>query len=67
VSDTRDREAARRRSLRWIESLWEGRNTTAREDERAEEVLEVFREVARRAGRGAEVREYAPEERRWRP
>ncbi len=56
--------AARTRSLRWMELLWEGANTVALEEDRKEEVLEMFRELAR-ASKGGEVREYAPWEPRW--
>ena len=35
----RERSGARRRSLRWIEALWEGATTTAQEENRKEEVL----------------------------
>ena len=56
--------AARTRSLRWMEMLWEGANTTALEEDRKEEVLAVFRELARDS-KGGEVREYVPWESRW--
>ena len=54
---------ARSRTVRWIESLWEGTNTTAREEEKKEEVLAVFRELARESRSKGEVREYVP----WQP
>ncbi len=54
---------ARTRTLRWIESLWEGTSTTAREEEQKEEVLAVFRELARQSKSKGEVREYVP----WQP
>ena len=57
--------AARPRSLRWMEMLWEGANTTALEEDRKEEVLAVFRELARDS-KGWEVREYVSWEPRWR-
>ena len=53
----------RTRTVRWIESLWEGTNTTAREEDRKEEVLSLFGELARESRSGGEVREYVP----WRP
>ena len=53
----------RTRTVRWIESLWEGTNTTAREEEKKEEVLSVFRDLARQSKSGGEVREYVP----WQP
>ena len=57
--------AARTRSLRWMEMLWEGANTAALEENRKEEVLALFRELVRDS-RGGEVREYVPWEPRWR-
>ena len=54
---------ARTRSLRWMESLWEGSSTTAREENRKEEVLAVFRELARESRSEREVQEYVP----WSP
>ena len=57
--------AARARSLRWMEMLWEGANTAALEEDRKEEVLALFRELVRDS-RGGEVREYVPWEPRWR-
>ena len=54
---------ARMRTVRWIESLWEGANTSAREEEQKEEVLSVFRELVRDSRSKGEVREYVP----WRP
>jgi len=63
VSEAESRRAgARKRSVRWIESLWEGRNTTSREDQK-EEVLTVFRELAMESRSKGEVREYVP----WQP
>jgi hypothetical protein len=57
--------AARMRSLRWMEMLCEGANTTAQEENRKEEVLAVFRELARDSKAG-EVHEYVPWEPLWR-
>ena len=57
--------AIRLKSLRWMEMLWEGANTTALEEGRKEVVLAVFRELARDS-KGGEVREYVPLEPRWR-
>jgi hypothetical protein len=54
---------ARTRSLLWMETLWEGTNTTAREENRKEEVLAVFRELARDSRSKQGVREYVP----WAP
>ena len=57
---------ARTRSLRWMEVLWEGATTTAQEENRKDEVLWVFRELARDSKLEKEVREYVPWEPRWR-
>jgi hypothetical protein len=54
---------ARTRTVRWIESLWEGTNTTAREEDQKEEVLSVFRDLARQSRDKGEVHEYVP----WQP
>ncbi len=54
---------ARTRTVRWVESLWEGTNTTAREEDQKEEVLAVFRELARKSRNEGEVCEYVP----WQP
>ncbi len=48
-----------------MEMLWEGANTTAREEDRKEEVLEVFRELARDSRSKQKVREYVPWEPLW--
>jgi hypothetical protein len=53
----------RTRTVRWIESLWEGTNTTAREEDQKEEVLSVFRELVRESRQEGEIREYVP----WQP
>jgi hypothetical protein len=53
----------RKRNLRWMESLWEGTATTAREEDEKEEVLAVFRELVRESKSEREVREYVP----WQP
>ncbi len=49
-----------------MEMLWEGPATTAREENRKEEVLWVFRELARDSKCEKEVREYVPWEPWWR-
>ena len=59
------RREARARSLRWMEALWEGATTTAQEENRKEEVLWVFRELARDSKLEKEVPEYVPWEPRW--
>ena len=64
-AQSRSREG-RVRSVRWMEALWQGATTTSREEERKEEVLWVFRELARDSKREKEVPEYVPWEPRWR-
>ena len=54
---------ARSRTVRWIESLWDGTNTTAREEEKKDEALAVFQELVRESRCQGEVREYVP----WQP
>lgn len=56
---------ARTRSLRWMEMMWEGTTTTAQEENRKEEVLAVFRELAKNSRYEREVREYVPWEPLW--
>jgi hypothetical protein len=56
----------RRRHLRWMEWLWEMNNTTALEEARMEEILQVFRELVKDSERGVRVQEYTPVEGRWR-
>lgn len=64
MSEVESRRAgARKRTVRWIESLWESTNTTAREEEKKEEVLAVFRDLARKSKSEGEVRESVP----WQP
>jgi len=57
------RTGLRKRNLRWMESLWEGTTTTAREEDEKEEVLAVFRELVRESKSERKVREYVP----WQP
>ena len=57
------RTEARTRTVRWIESLWEGTNTSDREEDRKEEVLSLFRELARESESRDGVHEYVP----WQP
>ena len=54
---------ARSRTVRWIESLWEGKNSTAREENRKDEVLAVFRDLSSVSRSEGDVREYVP----WQP
>jgi hypothetical protein len=48
-----------------MESLWEGRSTAAAEEGRKEEVLAVFRGLAKDSGHEREVREYVPWQSLW--
>lgn len=57
------RNEVRKRNLRWMESLWEGTTTAAREEDQKEEVLAVFRDLVRESKSEREVREYMP----WQP
>ena len=59
------RTGASTRTLRWMEALWEGTSTSAREENKKEEVLAVFRKLAEDSARGGQVREYAPWEPQW--
>jgi hypothetical protein len=58
-----DVKKARDRNLRWMEALWEGTSTTAREEGQKEEVLAVFRDLVRESRSERVVREYEP----WQP
>ena len=58
-----EKAKARERNLRWIESLWEGTSTSAKEEDQKEEVLAVFRALVRESRSEREVREYVP----WQP
>jgi hypothetical protein len=58
-----ERTEARTRSLCWMEPLWDGTSTTAREENHKDEVLAVFHELARESKRGGKVREYLS----WQP
>ncbi len=60
-----DSSVARMRSLLWMEMLWESTNTTAREEDRKEEVLALFRALVRDSTSKQEVREYVPWEPLW--
>ena len=59
----REKAKARDRNLRWMEALWEGTSTSAKEEDQKEEVLAVFRDLARESRNEREVREYVP----WQP
>jgi hypothetical protein len=58
-----EKARARERNLRWMEALWEGTSTSAKEEDQKEEVLAVFRALVRESRNEREVREYVP----WRP
>jgi hypothetical protein len=58
-----EKARARERNLRWMEALWEGTSTSAREEDQKEEVLAVFRDLARESRSERAVREYVP----WQP
>jgi hypothetical protein len=58
-----EKARARERNLRWMEALWEGTSTSAKEEDQKEEVLAVFRDLARVSRNEREVREYVP----WQP
>ena len=58
-----ERARARERNLRWMEALWEGTSTSAKEEDHKEEVLAVFRALVRESRSEREVREYVP----WQP
>jgi len=56
---------ARMRSLLWMEMLWEGTNTIAREERRKEEVLTLLRGLVEDSNSEREVREHVPWEPLW--
>ena len=56
---------ARKRSLLWMEMLWESTNTTAQEEKRKEEVIALFRAVVSESKSQHDVREYVPWEPLW--
>jgi hypothetical protein len=58
-----EKARARERNLRWMEALWEGTSTSAKEEDQKEEVLAVFRDLVRESRDEREVREYVP----WQP
>jgi hypothetical protein len=58
-----EKARARERNLRWMEALWDGTSTSAKEEDQKEEVLAVFRDLARESRNEREVREYVP----WQP
>ena len=58
-----ERTKVKRRNLLWLESSWEGKSTTAQEENQKEEVLAVFRELVRESRSHRSVQEYVP----WQP
>src|SRR5918912_2515002 len=58
-----EKARARERNLRWMEALWEGTSTSAKEEDQKEEVLAVFRDLVRESRSERAVREYVP----WQP
>ena len=46
-----------------MEALWEGSSTSAKEEDQKEEVLAMFRDLARESRSERAVREYVP----WQP
>jgi hypothetical protein len=48
-----------------MDALWDGASTHDREEGRKEEVLWVFRELARNSRSEGQIREYVPWEPRW--
>ncbi len=58
-----EKTKAKRRSLLWLESSWEGKSTSAQEENQKEEVLSVFRELVRESRSHGRVHEYVP----WQP
>ena len=58
-----EKARARERNLRWMEALWDGTSTSAKEEVQKEEVLAVFRDLARESRYERDVREYVP----WQP
>ena len=60
-----ENSVVRKRTLLWMEMLWEVTNTTAQEEERKEEVLGLFRALVQDSSREQEVREYEPWEPLW--
>jgi quinol monooxygenase YgiN len=58
-----EKARTRERNLRWMEALWEGTSTSAKEEDHKEEVLEVFRDLVSESRSEREVREYVP----WQP
>jgi hypothetical protein len=58
-----EKARARERNLRWMEALWDGSSTSAMEEVQKDEVLAMFRDLARESRSERAVREYVP----WQP
>jgi hypothetical protein len=58
-----ERTKVKRRNRLWLESSWEGKSTTAQEENQKEAVLAVFRELVRESRSEGTVHEYVP----WQP
>ncbi len=58
-----ERTEAKIRNLLWLELLWEGNATTAREEEQKEIVLAVFQRLASESRIQGTVHDYVP----WQP
>ncbi len=55
----------RQRHIRWMEMLWERYNSISREEERKEEVLEIFEGVSELSKRRMETPHFPPWESPW--
>ena len=55
----------RQRHLRWMEMLWERYNSISREEQRKEEVLEIFEGVSERSKHRIEAPLFPPWESPW--
>ena len=58
-----EKSRTRERNLRWMEALWEGTSTSAKEEDQKEQVLAVFRDLVRESRSERAVRECVP----WQP
>ena len=61
----REKARARERNLRWMEALWDGTSTSAKEEDHKEEILAVFRNLVSESRSEREVREYVPWQELW--
>ena len=62
-TNRRQENRGKTRTVRWIKSLWKGKNSTARKEAEKEEVLAVFRALACDPRNDGGVSEYVP----WKP